>query len=156
MHPPSVPILSKICLVHPSHPTYSITTLIWYSQLWLDLASGLYPSGLTINALYAPLLSYLRAICPTQHFVLDSITRIIFAEEYWSLSSSLCNLLHSPVTSSFVGPNTFLNTIISHTLNRHLCSVPSTHIPQCERPSFTLNQKMQIYSYVDPNLYIFE
>jgi hypothetical protein len=32
------------------------------------------------------------------------ITRIIFGDEYRSLSSSLCSLLHSPVASSLLGP----------------------------------------------------
>jgi hypothetical protein len=31
------------------------------------------------------------------------ITRIIFGDEYRSLSSSLCSLLHSPVPSSLLG-----------------------------------------------------
>ena len=38
-------------------------------------------------------------------------------EEYRSLSSSLCSLLHSPVTSSLLGPNILLNTIFSNTLS---------------------------------------
>jgi len=40
--------------------------------------------------------------------VLDFITRTILGEEYKSFSSSLCNLLHSPVTSSILGPNILL------------------------------------------------
>jgi hypothetical protein len=32
----------------------------------------------------------------------------------------LCNFLHSPVTSSFLGPNIFLRTLFSNTLS--LCS----------------------------------
>ena len=42
----------------------------------------------------------------------DSNTRIIFYDQYRSQSSSLCSLLHSPVTSSFVRPNILLNTLI--------------------------------------------
>ena len=38
-------------------------------------------------------------------------------EEYRSFSSSLGNLLHSPVTSSLLGPNILLNTIFSNTLS---------------------------------------
>jgi len=34
----------------------------------------------------------------------------ILGEENKSLSSSLCNLLHSPATSSLLGPNILLNT----------------------------------------------
>jgi hypothetical protein len=45
------------------------------------------------------------------------ITRTILGEEYKSFSSSLCNLLHSSVTSSLLGPNILLNTIFSNTLS---------------------------------------
>ena len=38
-------------------------------------------------------------------------------EVYKSFSSSLCSLLHSPVTSSLLGPNILLNTMFSNTLS---------------------------------------
>jgi hypothetical protein len=38
-------------------------------------------------------------------------------EEYKSFSSSLCSLLHSPVTSSLLGPKILLNTLFSNTLS---------------------------------------
>jgi hypothetical protein len=38
-------------------------------------------------------------------------------EEYRSFSSSLCDLLHSPVTSSLLGPHILLNTMFSNTLS---------------------------------------
>src|SRR5215510_3098902 len=47
-------------------------------------------------------------------------TRKILGEEYRSFSSSLCNFLHSPVTSSLLGPNSLVNTLFSNTLS--LCS----------------------------------
>ena len=37
--------------------------------------------------------------------------------QYKSFSSSLCNLLHSPVTSSLLGPNILLNTMFSNTFS---------------------------------------
>jgi len=40
----------------------------------------------------------------------------MLGEEYRSYSSSLCSLLHSPVTLSLLGPNILLNTIFSNTL----------------------------------------
>jgi hypothetical protein len=42
------------------------------------------------------------------------ITRIIFGDEYRSLSSSLCSLLHSPVVSFLLGPNVLLSTLFSN------------------------------------------
>ena len=48
---------------------------------------------------------------------LHFITRTILGEEYKSFSSSLCSLLHSPVTSSLLGPNILLNTMFSNTLS---------------------------------------
>ena len=48
---------------------------------------------------------------------LDFTTRTILGKEYRSLSPSLCNFLHSPVTSSLLGPNTLLNTLFSNTLS---------------------------------------
>jgi hypothetical protein len=43
------------------------------------------------------------------------ITPTISGKEYRSLSSSLCSIFHSPITSSLLGPNTFLNTLFSKT-----------------------------------------
>ena len=63
-----------------------------------------------------PPLFPIRATCPA-HLILDFITRTILGEEYRSLSSSLCSLLHSPVTSFLLGQNILLNTIFSYTLS---------------------------------------
>ena len=64
-------------------------------------------------------LSPTRATSPTHLILLDFITRTILCVEYRSLSSSLCGFLHSPVTSSLLGPNILLNTIFSNTLSLH-------------------------------------
>jgi hypothetical protein len=47
------------------------------------------------------------------------ITRIILVGEYRSVSSSLCSFLHSPVTSSLLGPNIFHSTLFSNTPSLH-------------------------------------
>jgi hypothetical protein len=44
----------------------------------------------------------------------------LFGDEYISLSSSLCSLLHSLVTSSLLGPYILLSTLLSNTVS--LCS----------------------------------
>ena len=51
------------------------------------------------------------------NLILDVITRKIMGEEYRSLISSLGSFLHSPVTSSLLGPNILLNTLFSNTLS---------------------------------------
>jgi hypothetical protein len=56
-------------------------------------------------------------LSPPHLILLDFTTRTIFGKEYSSLSASLCNFLHSPVTSSLLGPNTLLSTLFSNTLS---------------------------------------
>ena len=61
-----------------------------------------------IHLLSSPIL----ATCLAHLILLDFITRTILGEEYKSFSSSLCSFLHSPVTSSPLGPNILLNTML--------------------------------------------
>ena len=51
----------------------------------------------------------IRATCPAHLILLDFITHTILGEECRSLSSSLCNFLHSPVTPSLLDQNILLN-----------------------------------------------
>ena len=74
-------------------------------QLNLGFPSGLFTSGYPTKNLYEILLSTIRATWPAHLILLDFTTRTIFGKEYRSLNSSLCNFLHSPITSSLLGPN---------------------------------------------------
>ena len=114
--PPPVPILSQLDPVHIPHPTSWRPILILSSHLHLGLPSVLFRSGFPTKTLYTNLLSPIRATCPAHLILLDFITRTIFCKEHRSLSS-LCSFLHSPVTSSLLGPNILLNTQFSNTLS---------------------------------------
>ena len=101
-------------------PTSSRSILILSFHLRLGLPNSLFPSGFPTKTLCTPLPSSIRATYHAHRILLDFITRTISGKEYRSLSSSLCNFLHSPVTPSLPGPNILLNTLFSDTLS--LCS----------------------------------
>ena len=108
--PPPVPILGQPNPVHiPTshfleiHPNIIHPSTLRSPQFSLSLQ---FPHQ---DPIRPPLLTHTRHMPSPSH--LDFITRTILGEQYRSFSSSLCSLLHSPITSSLLGPNILLNTI---------------------------------------------
>ena len=102
---------SPIHSIYP-HPSSWRSTLILSTHLRLGLPSGFLPSGFPKKTLYTPLSSHICTTCLAHLILLDFITRTIMGEEY----RSLCLLLHSPVTSSLLGPNILHNTVLTFLL----------------------------------------
>ena len=94
------------------HPSSWRSILILSTHLCLGLPSGHLPSRFPTNTLYTTLSSPIRATCPVHLILLDFITRTILGEEYKSFSSSLCNLLHSPITYTTIN-SWYLGKVVS-------------------------------------------
>ena len=117
--------IPRISRTHNRPPIQSIypystswrSSLILSTHLRLGLPSGLFPPASPPRPYTPPLSSPIHATCPAHLILLDFITRTILGEEYRSFIASLCNFLQSPVTSSLLGPNIFLNTMFSNNLS---------------------------------------
>ena len=146
--PPPVPVLCQLDTVHTPTSHFLKIHLILSSYLRLGLPSGLFPSGFPTKTPYTPLLSPIRATYPAHLILPDFITRTILGEKYGSVSSSLCSFLHSPVTSSLLGPNVLLS-ILKHP--------KLTSLPQCQQPSFApVQNNRQNYSSVYLNNFLWQ
>ena len=120
---PPVPILSQVDPVHV--PTCHFMKFLLNIIIPSTLASSKFSISLRFpyqSPVYTsplPHTFYMTRPCHSSRF----ITRKMLGEEYRSLSSSLCSSLHSPLTSSLLGPN-----------------IPSQHpIFKHSQSTFTLN-----------------
>ena len=112
------------------NPLHASSTTSWRSILILSSHLHLLSLSLRyhhLNPVYNSPFSK-RATCPTHLIILDLITRIIFRKEYRS-QISVCSFLHSPLTSSLLGPNILLNTLYSNTLNLRSSLYVSDQVP---------------------------
>ena len=148
----SISWVSPIQSIYP-YPTSWRSILILHTHLRLGLPSGLLPSGFPSKTLYDPLSSPIRVTWPAHLILLDFITRTILGEEYRSLSSSLCSLLHSPVTSSLLGPNILLNTMFSNTLSFLSSSNVSNQVSHpCKTTGKIIVLCILIFKFLNSNL----
>ena len=90
------------------------------------------------------------ATCPAHLILPDFTTRTISGKEYRSLRSSLCNFLHSPVTSSLLGPSTLLNTLFSNTLSLHSSLNVSDKVSHPYRTTVRDNAICSVFLFVWP------
>ena len=109
-HPPPVPILGQpspvlipTCHLLEIHPNIFHPSTRRSPQWSLSLR---FPHQDSIHPLSSPICT----TCPAHLILLNFISLTILGEQYRSFSSSLCSLLRSPITLSFLGPNIAYNS----------------------------------------------
>ena len=135
----------NLLLKDPEEPCYSTPKFItfWTTASYLFLSSARlipstsFPSELKVHFNILPstprsskwsrsnrfprrnpvCISFIRSTCLAHLIIFDLITRVILGEECRSWRSWLCGFSPVPVTSSLLGPVTFLNTVLSNILS---------------------------------------
>ena len=126
-----------------SHPTSWRSVVILSTHLRLGLPSGLFPSGFPTKTLHTP----------SPHPYAPHAQPISkLGEEYKPFSSSLCNLLHSLVTSSLLGPNIILNTMFSDTLSFLSSRNISDQVSHPYKTGKIIVLYILIFKFLDSNL----
>ena len=118
---PSLSWASAIQSTSPQ-PTSCRSILILSTHLRLGHPSGSFPTVSPPGPYTPPLLPHTSHIPSPSHssWFYHPHNRLL-GEEYRPFSSSLCSLLHSPVTLSVIGPNILHNTIwwVNPTYNKN-------------------------------------
>jgi hypothetical protein len=105
--------------------------------MWIFLT---WSSGLdcdTVRTSITKLHSTIRATWSAHLILLDFITHTILVEEYRTLNSTLCSVLHSTVTSSLLGTNILLNTLFPNIIiwinkwEKYVACIGETFIEHC-------------------------
>jgi len=94
-----------------SPPQFNIIQCTSRSRKWSHSIRFLHQKPVHICVSYVPRVPLIH---PTRF---DHPNIILFREEYKPSSSSLCNFLQCSVTSTLLGPNTFLGTLLSISLS---------------------------------------
>ena len=118
--PPSLPPLKLIISVHWT-PLLFFQDPFYFIHLFppRSFKSTSFIQNLPTKMLFAPLLSPIRSTYPAHLILLYFITRIICGEEYTPWSSTLCDFLQFPVTSSLLEPHVSFSTLLSITVNSY-------------------------------------